>query len=250
VRALRASLGAARGRLVRQLMTESLGLSLIGGALGLRVALWGARVLARLGPQDIPRLEGVGLDASVAGFTVLVSLLTGALSGLAPAFQGAAESLSQRLREAGRGQAGSRGSSRLRSALVVAGVGLSLVLLVGAGLLVQSFVRLGGVDTGFESRDRLTLRISPLESRYPEDAHLVAAYTELERRLNSTPGILAAGFIDSIPLAVDRGGTSFLETTPSSAAISPTRARWGFGWEFTGRRSASSLWSAVCATPA
>jgi putative ABC transport system permease protein len=222
--ALRASLGAARGRLVRQLITESLGLSLIGGALGLGVALWGAKALARLGPQNIPRLEGVGLDASVLGFTLLVSLLTGALFGLAPAFQGATENLSQRLREAGRGQAESRGSSRLRSALVVAEVGLSLVLLVGAGLLIQSFVRLSGVDTGFESRDRLTLRISPLESRYPEDAHLVAAYTELERRLNSTPGILAAGFINSIPLAVDRGGTSFLKEGETEVPANENRS--------------------------
>jgi putative ABC transport system permease protein len=215
--ALRASLGAGRGRLVRQLITESLGLSLLGGLAGLGVALWGAKALARLGPQDIPRLEGVGLDASVLGFTLLVSVLTGVLFGLAPAFQGASENLSQRLREAGRGQAESRGSSRLRSALVVAEVGLSLVLLVGAGLLIQSFVRLSGVDTGFDAENRMTLRVSPLESRYPEDAHLVAAYADLERRLNSGPGINAAGFINSIPLAVDRGGTSFTkegETEP------------------------------------
>jgi putative ABC transport system permease protein len=209
--ALRASLGAGRGRMLRQLITESLGLSLLGGLAGLGVALWGAKALARLGPQDIPRLEGVGLDASVLGFTLLVSLLTGVLFGLAPAFQGSSENLSQRLREAGRGQAESRGSSRLRSALVVAEVGLSLVLLVGAGLLIQSFVRLSGVETGFDAEDRMTLRISLLESRYPEDAHRVAAYAELERRLNSTPGIRAAGFINSIPLAVDRGGTSFLK---------------------------------------
>jgi putative ABC transport system permease protein len=209
--ALRASLGAGRGRLVRQLITESLGLSLMGGLAGLGVALWGAKALARLGPQDIPRLEGVGLDGSVLGFTLLVSLLTGVLFGLAPAFQGASENLSQRLREAGRGQAESRGSSRLRSVLVVAEVGLSLVLLVGAGLLIQSFVRLSGVDTGFEAENRLTLRVSLLESRYPEDPHRVAAYADLERRLNSSPGINAAGFINAIPLAVDRGGTSFMK---------------------------------------
>jgi putative ABC transport system permease protein len=222
--ALRASLGAGRGRLIRQLTTESLGLSLMGGLAGLGVALWGAKALARLGPQDIPRLEGVGLDASVLGFTLLVSLLTGVLFGLAPAFQGASENLSQRLREAGRGQAESRGSSRLRSALVVAEVGLSLVLLVGAGLLIQSFVRLSGVDTGFDARDRLTLRITPLESRYPEDPHLVAAYTELERRLNSAPGIGAAGFINSIPLAVDRGGTSFTKEGETEAPPNENRS--------------------------
>jgi putative ABC transport system permease protein len=208
--AVRASLGAGRGRLVRQLLTESLGLSLLGGMAGLVLATWGAATLVKLAPPDIPRLGEVGLDARVLGFTLLVSLLTGALFGLAPAFQGIAENLGQRLREAGRGQAESRRGSRLRSTLVVSEIALSLVLLVGAGLLIQSFVNLRSADTGFEAADRLTMRISLPASRYPQRAQRATAYQELERRLNSTPGVISAGFINTVPVAADREGTSFL----------------------------------------
>jgi putative ABC transport system permease protein len=209
--AVRASLGAGRGRLVRQLLTESLGLSLLGGVIGLALATLGAEALVRLAPSDIPRLGDVGLDARVLGFTLLVSVLTGVLFGLAPAFQGASENLSDRLREGGRGGSEGRGSTRLRSSLVVAEIGLSLVLLVGAGLLIRSFVNLSNVDTGFDAADRATLRVTLPASRSQEDAQRVQAYDELEQRLNSTPGINAAGFINTIPLAADRGGTSFLK---------------------------------------
>jgi putative ABC transport system permease protein len=209
--AVRASLGAGRGRLVRQLLIESLGLSLLGGIAGLVLAVWGAAALVKLAPSDIPRLAEVGLDAHVLGFTMLLCLLTGALLGLAPAFQGVTENLSQRLREAGRGQAESRRSSRLRSALVVSEIALSLVLLVGAGLLIRSFVNLRSADTGFEAASRLTMRISLPASRYPQSAQRATAYQELERRLNSAPGIISAGFINTVPVGVDREGTFFLK---------------------------------------
>ncbi len=209
--ALRASLGAGRGRLIRQLLTESLALSILGGIAGLVIAVWGSGVLVGLAPRDIPRLGEVGLDVRVLGFTLIVTILTGVLFGLAPAFQGITENLSGRLREAGRGQSEGRGHSRLRSSLVVAEVGLSLVLLVGAGLLIRSVVNLRGADTGFEATNRVTMRITLPGSRYEEDPQRVAAYSELERRLNEAQGISAAGFINSIPLAVDRGGTSFIK---------------------------------------
>lgn len=215
--ALRASLGARRVRLVRQLLTESLSLSLLGGVAGLALAYWGAKALVRLAPADIPRLSEVGLDVRVLGFTLLVSLLTGALVGLAPAFQGTGDNLSDRLREGARGGGEARGSGRLRSGLVVAEIGLSLVLLVGAGLLIRSFVNLSGVDAGFESADRATLHVTLPASRYQEADQLIQAYGELERRLNSTPGIAAAGFINTLPLAADRGGTSFLKEGESEA---------------------------------
>ncbi|UCC73158.1 MAG: ABC transporter permease [Gemmatimonadota bacterium] len=207
--AVRSSLGAGRRRLLRQLLTESLGLSLVGGIIGLALAVWGANLLIQMAPQDIPRLDQVGLDGRVVGFTLLVTIVTGALFGLAPAFQGAAENLSERLREGGRGQAEGRASSRLRSGLVVAEVALSLVLLVGAGLLFQSFLRLRNIDTGFQAANRLTLRLTPPVSRYPAAPNLIAAYAGLETRLNAIPGVSAAGFVSEVPLAADRGGTSF-----------------------------------------
>ncbi|NIR44039.1 MAG: ABC transporter permease [Gemmatimonadetes bacterium] len=209
--ALRASLGAERGRLVRQLLTESIGLSAIAGIAGLIIAVFGARLLVQLAPQDIPRLHEVGLDSRVLAFTLIVSILTGVLFGLAPAFQGITENLSERLREGGRGQAGGGAGSRLRSGLVVAEVALSLVLLVGAGLLLESFVNLRGVETGFEAMDRVTMRVTLPSSRYEDRASLITAYGELEERLNAAPGIAAAGFVSEVPLAADRGGTSFLK---------------------------------------
>jgi len=188
-----------------------MGLSLLGGIAGLVVAFWGAKALVRLAPQDIPRLGEVGVDVRVVGFTLLVSLLTGVLFGLAPAFQGVSENLAGRLREGGPGRAEARGSSRLRSTLVVSEVGLSLVLLVGAGLLIQSFAHLRGVDAGFDVTNSLTMRIYLPPARYQEDAQRTRAYTDLEQRLNASPAIASAGFINTIPLAADRGGTSFLK---------------------------------------
>lgn len=234
--ALRASLGAERGRLAGQMLTESLELALLGGVAGLAIAVWGSRALVHLSPRDIPRLDEVTLDARVLVFTLLVTVLTGVLFGLAPAVQGLRQNLGQQLRASGRGQAGGGSSSRLRSTLVVAEVGLSLVLLVGAGLLIQSFFNLRSVETGFEIAGRLTARVTLPAARYPDATHRIAAYGELERRLNSTRGIAAAGFINDIPLAADRGGTSFLKEGESEpprdenrsvnfAAVTPTYFR-------------------------
>jgi putative ABC transport system permease protein len=145
----------------------------------------------------------------VVAFTLLITIVTGVLFGLAPAFQGAAGNLGERLREGGRGQAEGRGSARLRGGLVVAEVALSLVLLFGAGLLLQSFLRLSEVDTGFQAANRLTLRVTPPASRYPAEPNLIAAYADLEARLGAIAGVSAAGFVSEVPLAADRGGTSF-----------------------------------------
>jgi putative ABC transport system permease protein len=207
--ALRASLGAHRPRLVRQLLTESLLLAILGGAIGLILAVWGMEALVRIAPRNIPRFDQTGLDAGVVGFTLLAVLLTGALFGLAPAFQSMSANLSQRLREGGRGQSETRESHRLRSALVIAEIALSLVLLVGASLLFQSFIRLKSVDTGFQAEHTVTMRLTMPRSRYEGGVQLVAAFTELEERLNASAGIQSAGFISDIPLASDRQGRSF-----------------------------------------
>jgi putative ABC transport system permease protein len=147
--AVRASLGASRAALVRQLLTESVMLSLIGGAVGLLVAAWGVDVLVAAGPGNLPRLDEVGVDARVLAFTLAVSLLTGVASGLLPALQLSQTDLSGALKEGGLGAAGSRSRNRALNSLVVAEVALALVLLAGAGLLIKSFARLLEVEPGF-----------------------------------------------------------------------------------------------------
>jgi putative ABC transport system permease protein len=217
--AVRAALGAGRARLVRQLLTEGLMLALMGGAFGLLLATLGMETLVRLAPQNVPRLDQTGLDLPVIAFTLSVSILTGALFALAPAFGVTSANMGQQLREGGRSQAEGRAAARLRSVLVVSEIALSLVLLVGAGLLFQSFLRLRYVPVGFEAENALTMRLTLSRAKYPEDAERVAAYAELERRLNGVAGVQAAGFIYDIPLASDRGGTSFDiegELTPPS----------------------------------
>jgi putative ABC transport system permease protein len=207
--AIRAALGAGPGRMIRQLLTESLTLSLLGGAAGLLLALWGTDILLSLAPRNIPRLEEAGMDSSALLFTLTLSLLTGCLSVLAPAIQLASSELGQWLKEGGRTAVPGAARSRLRSALVVAEVAFSLVLLVGAGLLVKSFLQLRGVDPGFQPHKVLTLRTTLPLSRFPESAQRIAAYAEMEERISALPGVEAAGFIFDIPMSADRGGTNF-----------------------------------------
>ena len=207
--AIRAALGASRGRLVRQMLTESLALALLGGAAGLAAAFWGLQVLLRLAPQDVPRLDEVSVDLPVAGFALATSIVVGVLFGMLPAIQGASADVNRWLKQGGRGSGPGLGASRLRGALVVAEIALSLVLLVGAGLLAQSFLNLRGVDPGFQPQDVLTLRVSLPRSSYSEPEQRVAAFRELERRVRATPLVEAGGFIYDIPMSADREGTSF-----------------------------------------
>src|ERR1041385_7809219 len=146
--AIRTALGASRWRVVRQLFTESTMLALAGGAVGLLIAFWGLAAITKLLPQDFPRLNEIHMDLRVLGFTFAASVLTGLLFGLAPALQVARADLQDTIRETGRGTAGSRRQSRVRQALIVAEVALSVVLLAGAGLLFRSFLRLQSVNTG------------------------------------------------------------------------------------------------------
>src|SRR5262249_51847958 len=162
--AVRTALGAGRGRIIRQLMVESLLLSAIGGGLGLLLASWGLELLPTLGAEKIPRMEEISLDARVLGFTLVMSLLTGVIFGLAPAFQAVKFDLHTSLKEGGRSAASPKGRRRLRNALVVTEVALSLVLLAGAGLLIKSFWRMRQVDTGFTTERLLTMRLFPPES--------------------------------------------------------------------------------------
>ena len=205
--AIRTALGASRSRVIRQLLVESLLLAVIGGGLGLLLASWGLDLLPTLGAEKIPRLHEVALDARVLGFTLASSLLTGIIFGLAPAFQAVKFDLHTSLKEGGRASASPKGRRRLRNALVVAEVALSLMLLAGAGLLIRSFWRLQQVDTGFMTERLLTMRLFPPESNYPDDLRVAAFYEELLQRVRSLPGVKDAAAASAVPIGGGNAGT-------------------------------------------
>jgi putative ABC transport system permease protein len=198
--AVRTALGAGRMRLVRQLLTESVILSFIGGALGLLLAMWGVEFLVALEPQGIPRLDAVRVDAVVMLFTLGVAVLTGLVFGMVPAFHATRAGLSSALKEGGRGGAAGRGSARARGALVVAEMALAVTLLAGAGLLLRSFVKLQAVDPGFHTQQALTFELSLPDVRYRADDARIAFFDELLPRLRALPGVRAAGAVMGLPL--------------------------------------------------
>ncbi len=205
--AIRTALGARRWRIVRQLLTESVLLAVLGGALGLLLAVWGIEALVSLSPGNIPRLSEISLDARVLAFTFGVSLVTGVLFGLFPALQAANPNLNETLKEGGRGTtAGSRGG-RARRALVIAEVALALVPLVGAGLMVKSFMRLQSVNPGFNPERVLAVEVYLPGTTYKEGAQATTFYREMLTRVQNLPGVEAAGAIDTLPLS--GGGNMF-----------------------------------------
>ena len=197
--AIRTALGASRLRIVRQLLTESVMLAVAGGGLGLLLAWRGVDLLTRLLPKDFPRLQDINLDLKVLGFTILVSLITGVVFGFAPAWQVSRADVHESLKENARGSSGGM-RNRLRSLLIVAEVALSVVLLVGAGLLFRTFLQLQSVDTGFNEQRALTVRLSPSGTNFREDPQFMAYYKKVEGRLSAIPGVEAVGAINTIPL--------------------------------------------------
>jgi putative ABC transport system permease protein len=193
--ALRVALGAGRWRVVRQLLTESLLLAAGGGAAGLLLAWWGVGALLRLAPDVLPRAESISLDGRALGFTLALTLLTGVAFGIVPALQTSKADLNDAMKGGGAGGGGGRW---LRSGLVVTEVALSLVLLVGAGLLLRSFWQLMRVEPGFEARDVLTLRLRLPDAKYTDAAQRVAFLREVKGRVEALPGVrrvsLATGF--------------------------------------------------------
>ena len=204
--AVRTALGAARSRLIRQLLTESLLLSVVGGGLGLLLAVWGVESLIRLQPEGIPRLGDVSVETIVILFTLAVSVVTGIVFGLVPAFQSTRTGLAHSLKEGGRGALTSRGGSRIRGALVIAEMAIAVMLLAGAGLLVRSFTKLAAVDPGFRVAQALTFELSLPEARYPGEAQQVSFYEQLMQRLGAIPGVRHAGAALALPLT----GTSIV----------------------------------------
>ena len=205
--AIRAALGADRKRIFRQLLTESLLLGLISGALGLVMALWGMELLLSAIPIDIPFWMKFDLDGRVLGFTAGCSLLTGFVFGTVPALEASNPDLNETLKEGGRsGSGGGRG--RLRSMLVVAEIALSLVLLVGAGLMMRSFISLQNVDPGVNPKGVLTFKINLPGAKYRQAETRVAFFQRLLERVRALPSVLSAGSNSSLPLAGDYWGRS------------------------------------------
>ena len=232
--AIRAALGAGRLRIVRQLLTESVLLALVGGAAGLLLAFWSLRVLVALGPENLPRLEEIGIDAGVLGFTMGVSLLTGIVFGLVPALHASRPDLHDALKEGGRSAAGA-GHHRLRGLLVVSEVALSLVLLIGAGLMIKSFYRLLQVDPGYRTENVLTFRLSLPSARYAEDHQVLGFYRRLQEKIAALPDVRAAGAVSHLPLGgAYSSGSVFVEELP------PNSPNFPFGYFESDRRYATS----------
>ena len=199
--AVRMALGASRWRLMRQLLTESLLLALLGGALGIGFSVWGITALANGMPQGfaqfIPGWERLGINAWALGFTMLASLVTGVLCGWLPAWQATKHDFNETLKEGGKGAASSA-RNRWRNLLVVAEVALSLVLLVGSGLLIRSFVILLNTDFGFNPDNAVATRIILPEARYPHPEQIVSFYQDLAERVAASPGVAAVGAVDTL----------------------------------------------------
>ena len=208
--AVRAALGAGRRRLIRQLLAESLVLSVAGGAAGLVLAWWGLQLLRGFVADRIPvyGLDSAGIDGTVLAFTAGTALISGLFFGLVPAFSAAGAGLNDSLKEGGRTGSAARGK-RARSAFVVVEMALALVLLVGAGLLVRSFARLMDVETGFETAQTVTMRVSIPQSRYGEPPLRIQFYDRLVERVAGLPGVEAAGAVSFLPLAGLGAATGF-----------------------------------------
>lgn len=206
--AIRSALGASRMRVVRQLLTESVLLSLAGGALGLILAVWWSDLLITLGKQNIPRALQVGLDWRVLGFTLLVSVLTGVIFGLVPALHSSKTELTESLKEGARGSGEGARRNGIRGVLVVSELAIAVVLLVGAGLLIQSLWRLRQVNPGFDSQNLLTFVVGIPEVKYPT-AKQAQFYRELITRIESLPGVSSASSVIPLPLSGDRFSISF-----------------------------------------
>jgi putative ABC transport system permease protein len=224
--ALRTALGAGQARLVRQLLTESLLLAATGGLFGLLLAVWGVQGLVLAAPPSVPRLDTVGIDLRVLGYTLGITLLTGILFGLAPALHAVRGDLTGALTDGGRAGTTGRGRQRVRQALVTGQVAVALVLVTGAGLLVQSFVRLRQVDPGFVPEGLLTARVELSPVRYQANDVKRRFYENLLERLRSIPGVRSAATARALPMTgkLEIGDWSFV--LEGQAASPPLPSDW------------------------
>lgn len=222
--ALRASLGASRLRLVRQLLTESLLLALAGGILGIVLAYAGVLLLPRLSPDNLPRLGEVAIDGRVLAYTLAVSIVTGVIFGIAPSLRSSSVDVSLPLKSQATTSTASSEHSRLRSALVVSEVGLSLALLMGAGLMLKSFFCLERVDPGFRADKLLTIWTVLPETKYAPEQR-AAFYQQVWQRIRRLPGVKSVGAIDDLPLSGIHGGGPFtIEGHPTESDADAPKA--------------------------
>ena len=219
--AIRTALGASSGRLVRQLLTESMLLALVGGALGILLAYLAINLLLWVGPpESIPRTDEIGIDLRVLGFTLLLSLVTGILFGLAPALQSVKPDLVGSLKEGAKGAVAVFGKGRMQSILVISEVALALILLVGAGLLIRSFQQLSSVDAGFDKSPAIIVQIALPNTRYPDPPKRRAFFERLVSQVSALPGITSAGVTSHLPLS---GDILFLRYTIQGQSADPSQ---------------------------
>jgi putative ABC transport system permease protein len=197
--AIRTALGAGRGRIIRQLLTESIVLAGMGGFVGAVMAAWALDLIVALAPAQIFRIDQTHIDASVLGFTLLASVVSGILFGVFPALQATAVDLITSLKDSGRGNTGDAGRKRFRSVLIVAEVALSLILLAGAGLTIRSFMRLQQVDPGFDPSNVLAVRMSVSPMKYNDKAKVFGFYTSVMERVKTLPGVRSVALTNSLP---------------------------------------------------
>jgi putative ABC transport system permease protein len=217
--AVRVALGARRGRLIRQFLTESVLLATIGGLVGLAIAYGGLILLRAFIPENIAQAREIAIDPKVLGFTFLVSLITGLIFGLAPALQAARFNQTETLKEGGRDSATGSSGKRIRGLLVMSEVAVSLVLLIGAGLLINSFLRLRSVDPGFRADNLLTMKIVLSESKYTDWAGARAFFSEMIQRIEGLPGVRSAAITTNLPLY--RQGNSVGVSIEGQAPLAP-----------------------------
>jgi putative ABC transport system permease protein len=207
--AIRVALGAGRMRLLRQMLTESVMLSVIGGFAGVVMAIWGIDFLKSIGTQTVPRLSEVNVDWRVLAMTFALAVGTGLLFGLVPGLTAAQPDLTESLKEGGRGSTVGARRNRLRNGLIIAEVALALVLLTSAVLLVKSFVRLQNVNPGFNPENVLTMELSLPALQYPDNKSQISLFSEVERRVSALPGVKFAGFTTNLPMSGSNGDSSF-----------------------------------------
>ena len=223
---IRVALGAARWRIVRQLLTEALLLALLAGGVGLAVAAAAIRLIVAFGPEGVPRIDEVSFDGTVLAFGLALSAISSVVFGLVPALHATREQPSATLHDASRGNTGSVARQRLRSILTVAEVALSVALLIGAGLLLRSFGRLQDVKPGFEATRLMTMRLNLPGTSYPTGDHSIAFYTRLLDDIRSQPGLVAAATTSAAPLSGNNTSTSVVLLHRQPAAGEQLSADW------------------------